>query len=93
MMLLILPSEAQARARSRAAYQAANLAALPGLVTRALWTWRAHPSDGRAALEIPGTPAEAGLGLPPSVYEALLTADERAALVTMPPVWRIEPAP
>lgn len=46
---LILPDEASADARSRAAWT-------PGLgdtITTHRWGWRVHPTDGRAALMIP----------------------------------------
>lgn len=83
MRYLILGDAVLAAARSAAAY-----AALPPageVVTSAAWTWRVHPADGRAVLEIPDTPAEAGLGLTAAAYDGLLTEDERADLLAVLP--------
>ena len=62
---LILPDAATADARSRAAWTLG-----PGdTITTHRWSWRVHPTDGRAALMIPdGT-------------DGPLTQAERAALV------------
>ncbi|MGA0561219.1 hypothetical protein ACO2RV_02135 [Ancylobacter sp. VNQ12] len=94
MSYLILATRASAEARSRAAYAPLRPADEPeGAVTDAVWSVRDHPADGRAALVIPSTPAEAGLGLSPAAYDGLLTADERAALIgELPADWAIAPA-
>lgn len=76
---LILVSEAAARARSEAA--CGPVPGVPGPGGSAIWGWQVHPTDGRAALNIPATPAEAGLGLSQAAYDAMLTNEERAALV------------
>ena len=53
---LILTDAAAADARSRAAWTPG-----PGdTITTHMWSWRVHPTDGRAALEIP-TGFEVGL--------------------------------
>lgn len=90
MSYLILPALAAAQARSQTAYAPLRHPDEPdyGGLTMAVWEAREHPADGRAALIIPATPAEAGLGLTQAAYDALLTAEERAALVDeLPPDW------
>lgn len=75
MSYLIFPTAAAAQARSEAAY-----AAPEGARTSALWGCLVHPIDGRAALLIPETPDQAGIGISQAAYNALLTAEERAVL-------------
>lgn len=83
MKYLIFPTVAAARVRSEAAYSAP-----PGALTSALWDWREHPSDGRAALLIPEAPEDAGIGMGQEAYDALLTGEERADLVNdLPAGW------
>ncbi|MGH2342615.1 hypothetical protein ACRC7T_14160 [Segnochrobactraceae bacterium EtOH-i3] len=66
---LILPDEAAADALSRAAWTPG-----PGdSVTTHRWSWRVHPTDGRAALIIAGG------------TDGALTPAEREALVAQPP--------
>lgn len=91
MSYLVLASRAAAEARSRAAYAPLRPADEPeGAITEAVWLALDHPTDGRAALEIPATPAEAGLGLSQQDYDALLTAGERATLVAeLPEDWTL----
>lgn len=93
-MYLILPDAAAAKQRSAAAYAPLRAPDAPDFAaTDAVWAWRLHPEDGRAALDIPATPAGAGLGLSQAAYDGLLTEVERAALVaTLPADWDPPPA-
>jgi hypothetical protein len=93
MSYLIFASRTAARTRSRAAYAPLRPDDEPdsGAVTVALWTSIHHPSDGRTALLIPSTPDAAGLGISQEDYDALLTEEERAALIPdLPAEWTID---
>lgn len=79
MAYLILSSIEAAEARSAAAWAALHPPDVEG--TTMLWSVRPHPSAEVAALVVPPTPATCGIDLPPQDYEALLTSEERAALV------------
>lgn len=82
MTYLVFSSLLAAQQRSAAAWQALDY---PTGATRFLWMWQLHPADGRAALLIPPTSAEAQIDLPQASYEALLTTEEHAATVeTLP---------
>lgn len=89
MNYLILPTHFAARSRSRLAYAPLRPDDEPdGAITIALWASVRHPGDGRAALLIPETPIEAGLGVSQEVYDALLSDAERAALLgELPSDW------
>lgn len=88
MTYLIVPSGADAAARSAEAWQALGT---QGGVTTALWGWRTHPTGPQAALIIPPTPEAAQIDMPQAAYDALLTADERGALVeTLPEDWIVD---
>jgi len=93
MTYLVFASRAAAGGRSRRAYDLLRPAEEPdGAVTDAVWSVIDHPADGRAALVIPPTPGEAGLGLGPDAYDALLTVEERAAAVAeLPADWCVTP--
>ena len=78
MTYLILDTAAAAQARSEQAWLDCGYA--PDSTT-SLWSWIFHPTDGRAALTIPATPAEAHIGLSQEDYDALLTGAEKAMLV------------
>lgn len=78
MSWLVLPTMDAAMARSAQAWLDCGFEA-DG--TYRLWLCAAHPTDGRGALMIPATPAEAQIAIPAEAYEALLTEAERAALV------------
>lgn len=82
MTYLAFDTPSLARARSEQAWLDCGYGAGG---TRYLWSRVEHPSDGRAALVIPATPGEAQIGLAPGDYEALLSEDERAALVAVLP--------
>lgn len=75
MRYLIFASAGEAQWRSEAAYSAPE-----GAETTALWGWIEHPEDRRAALMVPDTPEDAGVGLSQGEYDALLTSEERADL-------------
>ncbi|PZQ79061.1 MAG: hypothetical protein DI549_21160 [Ancylobacter novellus] len=93
MSYLIFENRTAARTRSRNAYAPLRPDDEPdtGAVTVALWSSVHHPSDGRAALLIPTTPEQAGLGISQAQYDALLTEDERAALIPdLPAEWKPE---
>ncbi|HEY9215901.1 MAG TPA: hypothetical protein VIQ29_23965 [Ancylobacter sp.] len=56
-----------------------------------LWSVRPHPSSGVAALIVPPMPLAAGIDLPQTDYEVLLTTAERAVLVDeLGEDWRAE---
>lgn len=78
MNYLVFPSAALAQARSAEAWQALGY---PAGATMYVWAWQLHPTDGRAALCLPLTPEGAQIDVPQASYDALLTAEERAALV------------
>ncbi|WP_029354092.1 hypothetical protein [Bosea sp. 117] len=85
---LVFPNLDAALERSRAAYRAVGPEAAPDAITIALWEAVTHPLDGRAALVLPATPTEAGIGLGQGAYDALLTAGEAAArLAELPADW------
>ncbi len=79
MAYLIMSSVDTAEARSAAAWAALGPPDAEG--TTMLWSVRPHPSSGVAALVVPGTPSMCGIDLPQPDYDALLTSEERAALV------------
>lgn len=90
MSYLIFATYTEAEARSRAAYAPLRPDSEPddGAVTDALWSVVSHPTDGRAALLIPATPANAGLGISQAAYDGLLTTLERAVLLDdLPADW------
>lgn len=88
MSYLIFASTAAAQARSAQAWLDCGFEAAG---TDRLWFCVDHPSDGRAALSIPATPAEAQISLEPDDYAALLTGAEHAALVAaLPDDWLID---
>lgn len=90
MSYLLFATYAAAEARSRDAYAPLRSTDVPGdgAVTDALWSIIPHPTDGRAALIIPETPIEAGLGVSQEIYDALLSDAERAALLKeLPSDW------
>ena len=76
MSYLIVETAAAAQQRSAQAWEA--LGNSPG-ATLCLWAWRQHPTTALAALVIPPTPERAQVSVTPAVYDALLTAEERAA--------------
>jgi hypothetical protein len=83
MSYLLFPSLVAAEQRSHTAYAALRPGGHP--VTDALWGVVPHRADGRAALHVPAFPEEAGLTMPQSDYDALLTAQERASLIPILP--------
>lgn len=88
MSYLILDTVAQAQARSATAWLDCGYEAE---ATYLLWSVVAHPVDGRAALVVPATPAGAHIGLSQAAYDALLTDDERGALLPdLPADWTPE---
>ena len=85
MAYLIFASAEAADARSAEAY--APLRA-QGTTTAQLWSAWPHPDDGRAALVIPATPLAAGIDMAQQDYDALLSANEQAALIpALPEDW------
>lgn len=86
-----MPSPIAAEARSQAAYAPLRPPSEPETAaTSGVWGYVPHPSDGRAALVVPPTPIEAGLGLSQAAYDALLAAGERAALIeALPADWTV----
>lgn len=88
MKFLIFPTLAAAVVRSEQAWPDCGYG---GGTTTSLWAWYEHPTDARALLRIPATPEDAQIGLSQAAYDALLTEDERAALVdALPPDWTPE---
>lgn len=88
MKFLILQRVEEATARSEKAWADCGYG---GGATTSLWVWCEHPTDGRALLRIPPTPGEAQIGLSQAAYDALITEDEKAALVdALPPDWTPE---
>ena len=86
MKYLILTSEEAAEARSALAWEA--LSPPSGGVTSALWSVVPSAIDAQAAMAIPDTPAECGVGIGQAAYDDLLSAGERAALLDeLPEGW------
>lgn len=85
MSYLVVASLADAEARSARAWLDCGYEAAE---TTRLWPVLIHPGDGRAALRIAATPEGAQIGLSQAAYDALLSDDERARLVSsLPSDW------